>query len=130
MVETEFPEFTDKELQIFREGFLKFDTDHNGFLQVFELHMMYESIGETKVREQAHYRFCFFFVSGFPHPTVCVCVLKTNAELLKLIAEAGHEAQNRQSLCTVTSLRYSEFISELKIFETKRERERERPQSK
>jgi hypothetical protein len=70
MVETEFPEFTENELQIFRDGFLKFDTDHNGFLQIFELHMMYESIGETK----------------------------TNAELLKLIAEAGHEAQNRQSL--------------------------------
>jgi Ca2+-binding EF-hand superfamily protein len=49
MVETEFPEFSESELQVFREGFLKFDTDHNGFLQVFELHMMYESIGETKV---------------------------------------------------------------------------------
>jgi Ca2+-binding EF-hand superfamily protein len=56
MVETEFSEFSDNELQIFREAFLKFDTDHNGFLQVFELHMMYESIGETKVRELAYYK--------------------------------------------------------------------------
>eukprot|EP01101_Sappina_pedata_P000109 TRINITY_DN10108_c0_g1_i1.p1 TRINITY_DN10108_c0_g1~~TRINITY_DN10108_c0_g1_i1.p1 ORF type:complete len:153 (+),score=46.93 TRINITY_DN10108_c0_g1_i1:61-459(+) len=60
LVEPEFPEFSQDELKGFRESFQTFDLDHNGVLEVFELHQMFEKSGETK----------------------------TNAELLQLIKEA------------------------------------------
>eukprot|EP01100_Stratorugosa_tubuloviscum_P011090 TRINITY_DN4876_c0_g1_i1.p1 TRINITY_DN4876_c0_g1~~TRINITY_DN4876_c0_g1_i1.p1 ORF type:complete len:198 (-),score=92.69 TRINITY_DN4876_c0_g1_i1:33-578(-) len=65
MIETEFVEFTPEELVTYRENFMKYDLDSNGQLELFELHQMFESMGETK----------------------------TNAELLQLIREADQTAK-------------------------------------
>jgi len=65
MVETEFTEFTEEETKAFRENFLTYDLDKNGILEVFELHQMFESVGDTK----------------------------TNAELLQIIKEADQTAK-------------------------------------
>jgi len=52
MIETEYLDFTQEELTKFRESFTRYDLDHNGQLEVFELHQMYESMGETKTNMQ------------------------------------------------------------------------------
>eukprot|EP01100_Stratorugosa_tubuloviscum_P007285 TRINITY_DN3049_c0_g1_i1.p1 TRINITY_DN3049_c0_g1~~TRINITY_DN3049_c0_g1_i1.p1 ORF type:complete len:196 (-),score=113.85 TRINITY_DN3049_c0_g1_i1:70-657(-) len=65
VIETEFTEFTSEELQSFRECFRKYDLDSNGQLEVFELHQLFESLGETK----------------------------TNAELVQLINDADQSAK-------------------------------------
>eukprot|EP01101_Sappina_pedata_P004104 TRINITY_DN168_c0_g2_i1.p1 TRINITY_DN168_c0_g2~~TRINITY_DN168_c0_g2_i1.p1 ORF type:complete len:198 (+),score=120.55 TRINITY_DN168_c0_g2_i1:25-594(+) len=65
VIETEFTEFSADELKSYRECFQKYDLDKNGQLEVFELHQMYESFGETK----------------------------TNAELVQLIKEADQTSK-------------------------------------
>eukprot|EP01120_Amphizonella_sp_Union-15-10_P000557 TRINITY_DN1058_c0_g1_i1.p1 TRINITY_DN1058_c0_g1~~TRINITY_DN1058_c0_g1_i1.p1 ORF type:complete len:192 (-),score=65.74 TRINITY_DN1058_c0_g1_i1:23-598(-) len=52
LIEVDFPEFSTEELKGFREAFMKFDLDNNGQLEVFELHQMYESIGQTKTNAE------------------------------------------------------------------------------
>eukprot|EP01097_Dermamoeba_algensis_P002990 TRINITY_DN2199_c0_g1_i1.p1 TRINITY_DN2199_c0_g1~~TRINITY_DN2199_c0_g1_i1.p1 ORF type:complete len:178 (+),score=61.86 TRINITY_DN2199_c0_g1_i1:68-601(+) len=52
LVEVEFTEFTPDELKAFRESFNKYDLDHNGQLELFELHQMYEKMGEPKTNAE------------------------------------------------------------------------------
>src|SRR5689334_17474722 len=52
LIETEFPEFSQEELQSIRETYNKYDTDKNGKLELFELHQMYEDLGQTKTHAQ------------------------------------------------------------------------------
>ena len=45
MADTEFPEFTRKQIKEYEANFKKYDTDKSGFLDVPELKYMMEKLG-------------------------------------------------------------------------------------
>jgi Ca2+-binding EF-hand superfamily protein len=53
LIEIEFKtDFTQKELEQYREWFVKYDKNKSGELELFELNIMYEEMGETKTNLQ------------------------------------------------------------------------------
>ena len=53
LIEIEFKgDFSQQELEQYREWFVKYDKNKSGELELFELNIMYEEMGETKTNLQ------------------------------------------------------------------------------